>query len=298
MIKVTAYMNKVRAAYLAIGVSLFLVFFKVTVGLYTNSISIISDAIHSSMDVIASSITLMAISLAKKPADECYNYGHGKYEDLAAVLQSILILIVSITIITQASFRIINHNYITETLPGIVVMIVSITLHSITVLVMLKYAKKESSVALKANALHLLTDVITSVGVIIGLIIIHFTGLKFIDPIVAIVVAIIIIKTGFDIGKESIEQLLDKSLSNEEMEIINGAFEKHRPPVLEFHHLRTRRVGITKHIDVHLVLPNEYSLMDAHELSSSIEKEIHLKVKNVRTTIHLEPEVHSHPYKW
>lgn len=290
-------MDRFKAAYLAISVSIFLVFFKVFVGLSTNSISIISDALHSSMDVIASTITLVAMKLAKKPEDKCHNYGHGKYEDLAAVIQSVLILIVSATIIYQATSRIVNENLITETLPGIIVMLVSILLHSMTVFVMLKYAKKENSVALRANALHLLADIITSVGVIVGLVIIHFTGLRIIDPIVAIVVALIIIKTGYDIGKESIEQLLDRSLSWEETKVIKETLEKHSPPVLDYHHIRTRRVGQTRQVDVHLIFPNDYSLMDAHDISSSIEKDIHQKMTAVRTTIHLEPETHEHPYK-
>lgn len=290
-------MDKFKAAYLAICVSIFLVFFKIFIGLSTNSISIISDALHSSMDVIASTITLIAMKLARKPEDKCHNYGHGKYEDLAAAIQSVLILIVSATIITQAASRISNQNLITETIPGIIVMIVSITLHSMTVFIMLKYAKKENSVALRANALHLLADVITSIGVIVGLIIIQFTGLKIIDPIVAIIVALIIVKTGYDIGKESIAQLLDKSLSSEEMKIIKETLEKHSPPVLDYHLLRTRRVGQTRQVDVHLIFPNNYSLMDAHDISSSIERDIRQKIKVVRTTIHLEPENHYHPYE-
>lgn len=291
-------MNKFRAAYLAIFISIFLVIFKVIIGLSSNSISIISDAMHSGMDVVASTITLIAIYFAKKPADKCHNYGHGRYEDLAAVIQSMLIFLISITIIIQAASRIINQNLITETLPGIIVMLVSICLHSMTVFIMLKYAKKEQSVALRANALHLLADVITSVGVIVGLIVIHFTGLRIIDPIVAIIVAVIIIKTGFDIGKESIGQLLDRSLSTEEKSIIIEKIKLFSPPILEYHHLRTRRVGLNRQVDFHLVFPNSYSLMDAHDISNKIEKEIHDNIPNVKTTIHLEPEIHNHPYKW
>ncbi|SES88630.1 cation diffusion facilitator family transporter [Natronincola peptidivorans] len=290
-------MNRFKAAYLAIAVSIFLVFFKISIGLFTNSISIISDGMHSFMDVIASTITLAAMKLAKKPVDQCHNYGHGKYEDLAAVIQSVLILIISITIIYQAASRILNQNLITETLPGMGVMLVSITLHSVTVLIMLKYAKKENSIALRANALHLLADVITSVGVIVGLVIIHFTGIRIIDPIVAIIVALIIIKTGYDIGKESIQQLLDKSLSQGEKRIIEEILEQHTPPILEYHHLRTRRVGESRQVDLHLVFPNDYSLMEAHDVSSNIEKDIHQRLTNARTTIHLEPEIHDHPYK-
>lgn len=291
-------MNKFKAAYLAIFVSIFLVIFKVIVGLSTNSISILSDALHSSMDVVASTITLIALYFAKKPADRCHNYGHGRYEDLAAAIQSVLIFLISITIITQAVSRILSQNLITETGPGIIVMLVSISLHSFTVFIMLKQAKKEQSVALRANALHLLADVITSVGVIVGLIIIHFTGVRIIDPIVAIVVAIIIIKTGFDIGKESIQQLLDRSLSSDEKKVVIEKIQKYTPPVLEYHHLRTRRVGNTRLVEFHLVFPNNFSLMEAHDISSYIEKEIHEIIPNVKTTIHLEPESHYHPYKW
>ncbi|QNO15268.1 cation transporter [Alkalicella caledoniensis] len=291
-------MNKVRAAFLAIGVSIFLVIFQVIVGLKTNSISIISDAMHSTMDVFASTITLIAIHFAKKPADKCHNYGHGKYEDLAAAIQSVLIFIVSITIITQAVLRIYHRSLITETLPGIIMMIVSITLHGAAVLVMLKVAKKEKSTALKANALHLLTDVITSIGVIVGLIFIRFTGLRLIDPIVAIVVALIIIKTGYDIGKESISQLLDRSLSQEDIDKIKGIIDSYSPPALDYHHLRSRKVGIIRQVDLHLIFPDDFSLTEAHDISSAIERDIHNTISDIRTTIHLEPKTHKHPYKW
>lgn len=291
-------MNKERAAYLAIFVSIFLVFFKVIVGLSTRSISIISDAMHSSMDVVASTITLFAIRFANKPADKCHNYGHGRYEDLAAAIQSVLIFIISFTIIAQAVSRIMSQNLITETTPGIVVMIVSVTLHSATVFIMLKYAKKENSVALRANALHLLADVITSVGVIIGLFVIHFTGLKIIDPIVAIVVALIIIKTGYDIGKESISQLLDRSLSQEDIDKIKGIIDSYCPPALDYHHLRSRKVGLIRQVDLHLIFPDELSLTEAHDISSAIERDIHNTISDIRTTIHLEPKTHKHPYKW
>lgn len=291
-------MNRFKAAYLAILVSIFLVVFKLLVGRETNSISIISDALHSSMDVIASTITLVAMKLAKKPEDKCHNYGHGKYEDLAAAIQSILILIISVTIINQAASRIANQSYITETGPGIIVMLVSITLHSLTVFIMLKYAKRENSIALRANALHLLADVITSVGVIIGLVIMHFTDIKIIDPIVAILVALVIIKTGYDIGKESIDQLLDKSLSLDEMKIIKEALDKHSPPIMDYHHLRTRRVGEARQVDLHLIFPNDYTLMEAHDVSNSLENYIHKRIESIRITVHLEPELHYHPYHY
>ncbi|SET13222.1 cation diffusion facilitator family transporter [Anaerobranca gottschalkii] len=115
-------MNKFKAALLAISVSIFLVVLKLVIGVITNSISIISDALHSFMDVLASTITLAAMYFAGKPPDKCHNYGHGRYEDLAAVLQSILILIFSVTIIYQSFSRIYNQNFLNETIPGIIVM--------------------------------------------------------------------------------------------------------------------------------------------------------------------------------
>lgn len=291
-------MNQFKSVYLAIGVSVFLVIFKVMAGRMTHSISIVSDAMHSSMDVIASAITLAAMKLAQKPVDECHAYGHGRYEDFAAALQCILILLVSAAIIGQAVQRIRSQDYLTETVPGIVVMLVSILLHTGTVLIMLKYSKEADSIALRANALHLLTDVITSVGVILGLIVIHFTGLKLLDPVAAILVALVIIKTGCDIGKESIGQLLDRSLASDEIEGIEETLKEYQPPVLAFHHLRTRRVGRLRLVDVHLVFPDETSLSEAHDVSSRIERDLHRTFEDVRTTIHLEPKAHEHPHRW
>lgn len=287
--------NKFKAALLAISVSIILVILKVVIGIITNSISIISDALHSFMDILASSITLAAMYFAAQPPDKCHNYGHGRYEDLAAVLQSILIFIFSITIIFQGLSRIFTQNYLNETVPGIIVMSLSITLHSITVLTMLKYAKKEESIALKANALHLLADVLTSIGVIIGLIVIHFTGVKIIDPIVGIIVALVIIKTGYDIGKESIGQLLDTSLSKEELNIVIDKIHQFIPPILSYHHLRTRRVGNHRYIDFHILFPDDFTLHKAHSIASNLEMELQKSIPNLKTTIHLEPKSHFHP---
>ncbi|WP_350343272.1 cation diffusion facilitator family transporter [Proteinivorax tanatarense] len=282
-------MTKEKSALLAILASIFLVILKLSVGLSANSVSIISDALHSFMDVMASTMTFFAIRFAQKPPDKCHNFGHGKIEDLAAVIQSILILLVSITIIRQACIRIIEQNYITDTTLGIIVMLISILIHSLVVWNMLTVAKRENSIALRANGLHLLTDIITSGGVVVGLIIIHFTGIKILDPIIAMVVAIIIIKTGLSIGRDSLRSLLDSSLNQEDIQKVKKIIDSYSPPVVEHHKLRTRKMGGEKQMDVHIVFPKTMSIKKAHDISNNIQKEIQNNFKEAKIVIHLEP---------
>ncbi|WP_353892939.1 cation diffusion facilitator family transporter [Proteinivorax hydrogeniformans] len=283
-------MTKEKSALLAILASIFLVVLKLSVGIAANSVSIISDAMHSFMDVLASTMTFFAIRFAQKPPDKCHNFGHGKIEDLAAVIQSILILMVSVTIIRQAYIRIVEQNYITDTTLGIVVMLVSIAIHGLVVWNMLTVAKKENSIALRANGLHLLTDIITSVGVVIGLVFIHFTGLKILDPIIAMVVALIIIKTGFSIGRDSLKSLLDSSLSEKDIQKVKDIIEKYSPPIMEYHKLRTRKMGGDKQMDVHIVLPKDMNIKEAHDLSIDVQSEIEKSFRDAKVVIHLEPK--------
>ena len=212
--------SKTKVARLSIISNSILITIKLFIGALTGSVSIISEAIHSIMDLIASVIAFFSVKVSDKPADEKHPYGHGKFENISGVIESILIFIASFIIITQSIKKIMHpaasNNFFAM---GFIVMFISAGINFVVSNKIYKTAKEEDSVALKADALHLKTDVYTALGVGTGLLLIWITKLNFLDPIVAILIAMFILKEAYGMLKSAFEPLLDVSLSEEEIDI-------------------------------------------------------------------------------
>ena len=211
---------KVKAARLSLMSNTSLIIMKLIVGLFTGSVSIISEAIHSTMDLLAAIIAFFSVRISDKPADESHPYGHGKIENISGVIEALFIFVASVWIIVESVKKIINPEEIESVGIGFIVMFISAAINFIVSKKLYKVAKEESSIALEADALHLKADVYTSLGVGVGLILIWITGLNYLDPIVAILVAIFILKESFELLKTAFNPLLDIKLSDEEIEII------------------------------------------------------------------------------
>ena len=238
-----------------------------------NSVSIISEAIHSFIDLLASLIAFFSIRLSIKPEDEEHPFGHGKYENISGFLEAILIFFAAVFIIYESVKKIISGVEIENLGVGMIVMFVAAALNLTISMVLLKISKRTDSIAVEADAMHLLTDVFTSVGVLIGLIIIKFTNIKIFDPIVAILVSLLILKTAYDLTKKSINDLLDANLPEKELNKIIDIVKSHKE-ITSYHKLRTRRSGSRREIDVHVRVDRETSLVDAHDITHDIQKEI------------------------
>lgn len=281
-------MNKKQGSLLSVVSNTTLVALKFFVGLITNSISVISEAIHSSIDLLASFVAFISIRKSTKPPDADHPYGHGKFESIAGFFEAVLIFFAAGIIIYEAVERIIKPSPLEKPELGIAVMFFSGFVNLTISLTLFRIAKKEDSIALKANALHLSTDTLTSLGVALGLLAIHFTNLHILDPIIAIIVAILIIRASTNLTKEAIEELSDRSLSNKELEDIENIILSNRG-VISFHKLRTRKTGKVREIDLHLVVDGNLSLKEAHKLSHTVSDKIKDKYPGSTVMIHIEP---------
>jgi len=284
------FSTKAGATKLLIGVVVGLIVFKVVVGLLTHSISIVAQAADSLLDLFAGIITFSAIRFAAKPADAEHQYGHGKAEDIAGVGQAILIFIAGGLIIYSAIDRIITKHYIVEQPEaGIAVMAVSIVASIFLSRHLSKVARRTASIALEANARNIAADVYSTSAVLVGLAILRFSGLDIIDPILAIAVAVYILKVAVDTIRKPISGLLDEKLPPSQETVIEDCLGKHSREVSGYHALRTRRAGSQSYIDLHLVMASDISLEQAHQICDRIEVEIKSALSEASIIIHAEP---------
>ncbi len=282
---------KQKTARLSIISNITLVVFKLVVGLAGGAVSIISEAAHSAVDLLAALIAYFAVRKAAQPPDEHHAYGHGKVENLSAAVEAILIVVAALWIIYEAVGKFSAEHIPTFLEYGIIVMAVSIAVNWYVSTRLMRVARETHSHALEADGLHLQADIWTSVGVLIGLAIIKITGLTWLDPAIAIAVAAIVLKAGYSMTKKSVYELTDVALPPEEEEIIRSIIAAH-PAVIAFHRLRTRRSGSSRLIDVHLVLFQDMHLDKAHAVCDEIEASIENRLAPSEVVIHMEPLGH------
>jgi cation diffusion facilitator family transporter len=285
------FSTKAGATRLLIGVVVGLIIFKVVVGWLTGSISILAQAADSLLDLFAGIITFSAIRIAAKPADAEHPYGHGKAEDIAGIVQGILIFIAGGLIIYSAIDRIIKGSSFKIELAeaGIAVMTVSIVVSIFLSRHLLRVSRRTGSVALEANARNIATDVYSASAVLVGLAIVRFTGLNIIDSVIAIGVAIYILKIALDTIRKPVAGLLDEKLPPSQQAVIEDSLRKYSCEVSGYHALRTRRAGSQSHIDLHLVMAGDISLEQAHQICDQIEGEIQSVLHEASVIIHAEP---------
>ena len=278
-----------RASLVSVFSNSILVVIKLLVGIIAGSVSIISEAIHSGIDLVAALLAAFSIKEAAKPADDRHRYGHGKIENISGTIEALLIFVAAIWIIVEAVNKFSANEIKTELNWGIVVMLISSLVNYFVSGYLFKVSKKHESIALEADAMHLKADVYTSAGVLIGLILIKLTGYFWLDPIMAIIVALMIIKAAFDLTREAFLPLLDENLPQEEEQDIINIIKKYENEFLEFHKLRGRKSGSTRHIDLHLVVPRNQPVERAHSLSHQIINAIKLIYPNSEILVHIEP---------
>lgn len=282
--------KKVKVAFLSILSNTLLILLKLVAGFLSGSVSIISEAIHSSVDLIASIVAFFSVRLSSKPADDLHPYGHGKIENISGIIEGILILLASFMIIFESVRKIFNPSEINNSSLAILIMFISGLANFFVSKTLYKVAKEEDSMALEADALHLKTDVYTSLGVGIGILLIKLTGIHILDSIVAIIVALMIIKESIDLIKNGFGEILDKRLSDYEELEIKSIIEKYNNMFIDYHKLKTRKSGNMKHIDFHITLDPAVTVKESHDIISKIKKAMNEKFKNVRVTIHVDPK--------
>ena len=277
------------AAKLSIVAISLLILIKVIASIITGSIGIRADAVHSTLDLVAAVIAFIGIKVSSKPADERHPYGYGKAENISAVLVAGLIFIAAGTIVYEAIKRLFVGATL-ELIPvGIYVTAAAIAINLLISWYVLRVSRRTDSIALEASGRHMLTDVLSSVAVLIGLIVVQLTGLSILDSIVALGVAVIITKSAYGILRKSFGGLIDVKLPEDEENIIRSAITEHIGELLEYHQLRTRKAGDQRYIDLHIVMPKNISLEEAHRMCDHLEQDIESKLQRASVTIHVEP---------
>jgi cation diffusion facilitator family transporter len=268
-----------------------LILLKVIAGTITGSVAILTEAVHSSIDLVASIVAFLSVRKAEEPADDSHRYGHEKIENLSAAIEGMLILVGSAAIAFQAIRRLIRGGEIQSIGLGIAVVAFSIVVNVIVSTVLARKARATDSPALEGDAAHLRTDALTSGGVLIALVLVKITGAQWLDPVIALVVAAAILYTGIGLIARSSRELTDHSLPSEEVESIRAAIEEFGPRgVVGYHELRTRRAGSRRYVDLHVQFRSGTSLEAAHRTAHELQDVIAGHLHGADVLIHLEPE--------
>lgn len=281
--------RKVKVSLISIISNSILIIFKVIAGILSGSVSIISEAIHSSMDLIASLVAFYSVKESSKPADKDHPYGHGKIENISGIFEGILIFVAAGMIIFEAIKKIMNPSVIEKEYIALAVMLFSALVNFFVSRKLYKVAKEEDSMALEADALHLKTDVYTALGVGIGILLIMITKLSILDSVVAILVAMLIVKEAFELCKNALGYLIDTKLPDEDEAKIKMIIEQNKDKFIDYHKLKTRKSGNMKHIDFHITVDPDLTVREAHNIIAILKKEMCDSLKNTRVNIHLDP---------
>lgn len=277
-----------RAAYLSLGGALLVLLLKLGAFLLTGSVALFSDAAESVVNVVAAFTVLLTMRLAERPADFEHPYGHAKAEYVSSALEGGMILVAALMIIVTSIPRLIEPEPLTNLGVGVGVALLAAFVNGIIALILQREARRVDSAALAANAKHLLTDVWTSLGVVVAVVAVGMTGWQRLDPLIAVLVALNIVRAGAGVMARSLSQLLDERLPAAEEAVILNVLDAH-PEVLGYHRLRTRRAGFGRFAELDIFVQPEVSVAAAHDLVVELEIAIHAELPNLVTTIHVEP---------
>jgi len=297
MLKMSEQRKKSRVAALSVISNAVLVLFKAIVGILIGSVSVLSEAIHSGMDLVAALIAFFAVRIAGRAADEDHPFGHTKVENISAAIEALLIFAAAVWIISEAVQRLINPRPIETVGWGVGIMLISTIANLIVSRLLFKVGKETDSAALLADGWHLRTDVYTSVGVMAGLGIIWLGGfffpglnLTWIDPIAAIAVAGLIIHAAYDLTKHAVQDLVDQSMPIEEKKWMQNYLSALYPTVRSSHRLRTRKAGATRFINLHLALDSKLTVSESHSIGDRIVADFKKHFPHdVDVIVHIEP---------
>ena len=288
--------RKIRAAVLSVISNTALVVIKLITGLLIGSVSIISEAIHSGVDLLAAIIALFSVKTSSLPADSEHPFGHGKIENISGTIEALLIFVAAIWIIVEAVKKLIDPEPIEAVGLGVGIMLISAITNIFVSKMLFKVGRETDSIALQADAWHLKTDVYTSAGVMAGLALLWLAEWLFpdgnffwLDPFAALVVAVLIIKAAYDLTSQSAKDLLDVHLPSVELQWIKEKINEQAGIIHGFHDLRTRKAGHFRFIEFHLKVESLMSVMDSHAIAKGLSNEIKIQFPNTTVTIHIEP---------
>ncbi len=276
-------------AVLSIGAAVATIALKFMAYHLTGSVGLLSDALESIVNLVAAVAALAALTLASKPPDSGHDFGYSKAEYFSSALEGLLILLAAISIIIAAIPRLLHPQPIEQVGWGLLISLVAAAINGGTAWLLLRAGRRLRSITLKADAHHLLTDVWTSAGVLVGLVAVQLTGWLILDPLIAIAVAINIIWAGFRLLQETGAGLLDAALPTNDLEAIDQVLQKYQTDGIQFHALRTRMAGARHFVSFHVLVPGKWTVQRGHDLCEQIELEIGQVLPGTHTITHLEP---------
>jgi cation diffusion facilitator family transporter len=278
-----------RYAWLSIAAALTTMGLKAGAYLLTGSVGLLSDALESLVNLAGAIMVLSMLKVAARPADDNHAYGHSKAEYFSSGFEGSLILVAAGSIIYTAIKRLIEPQPLEQLGVGLLVLMLASLVNLVVSIVMRRAGKKHNAIALTANAHHLMTDVWTSLGVLVGVGAVALTDWQPLDSIVAILAAINILWSGFTIVRDSAYGLMDTALPQEDLDLIDWILDKYKSQGVEFHAVRTRQAGASKFVNMHVLVPNDWTVAHGHELLNQIEEELQERLPNANIFTHLEP---------
>lgn len=278
-----------RYAWLSVGAALATIGLKVTAAVVTGSVGLFSDATESAVNLIGALMALAMLTVASRPADEDHTYGHHKAEYFSSGLEGGLILLAGLGIGVAAVQRLFHPRPLEAVPEGLAMAVVAAVINLGTAWVLLQAGRRYHSITLEANAHHLLTDVWTSAGVILGVGLVGWTGWRWLDPVVALLVAVNILRTGYGIVRRSVMGLMDSALVEGDVAAVRSVLERYRASEgIDYHALRTRQAGSKKFVSVHVLVPGHWTVNQGHALLERIEAEIRQVLPGSSVFTHLE----------
>lgn len=279
----------IRFAWLSIGAAVATMGIKAAAYVLTGSVGLLSDALESSVNLVAAVGALVALTVAAKPADDQHAYGHDKAEYFSALAEGVMIIVAAGTIAYSALRRLIQPEPLDSLGIGLAITAVATGINLVVALVLVRTGRRHRSITLEADGRHLLTDVWTSLGVILGVALVGLTGVDRLDPLVAIAVAVNIVVSGVGIIRRSTRGLMDAALPPAEQALIVEVLDRHRSATVQFHGLRTRQSGRRSFMSVHVLVPGAWTIQQGHDLVEQIEGELEARIADLTVTTHLEP---------
>lgn len=292
----TSSSSLTRFAWLSIGAALLTIVLKVSAYLLTGSVGLLSDAMESFVNLGGALMALAMLTIAARPADEAHAYGHGKAEYFSSGVEGALILIAAVSIAYTAVQRLITPQPIEQIGFGLAVAVVASLINLGTALVLKRAGKQHRSISLEADAHHLLTDVWTSMGVLLGVGLVAVTGWLWLDPVVALLVAANIVWAGVGILRRSVAGLMDTAWPEEEQAELRAVMEPYVREGIQYHAVRTREAGTRRFVSLHLLVPGEWTVRRGHDLAERIDADIRQAMPLVTVFTHIEPQ--EDPISW
>jgi divalent metal cation (Fe/Co/Zn/Cd) transporter len=278
-----------RYAWLSIAAAIATILLKGTAWWLTGSVGLLSDAIESFVNLAAAMMALWILTVAATPADDRHAHGHSKAEYFSSAFEGLMIVFAALSIIWAAVDRLWNLQPLESVGIGLAVSVVASIVNLLVARILLKVGRDNHSIVLEADAHHLMTDVWTSVGVVVGVGLVWVTGWLWLDPVIAIAVALNIVWTGWQLMHRSAAGLMDVSLPEEKVAEIEAVLKSYREQGLDFHALRTRQAGSRAFVSVHVLVPGQWTVKEAHDWAERIERDIRKVMPRVNAMTHLEP---------